>query len=123
VWEKAKAASDFALFRPHLERIVAMRREYVEFFAPYDSIYDPLLDGFEPGMKTAEVSTVFSTLRPALVELVQKIAERSAVDDRCLQGDFDEARRWDFGVLVLKRPGMTSTADRSLGTSPHSFAG
>jgi carboxypeptidase Taq len=106
VWEKAKARSDFALFRPHLERIVAMRREYVEFFAPYDSIYDPLLDGFEPGMKTAEVSAVFSILRPALVDLVQKTTARaSAVDDRCLQGDFDEARQWDFGVQVLKRLG------------------
>jgi carboxypeptidase Taq len=106
VWEKAKATSDFSLFRPHLEHIVAMRREYVEFFAPYDSIYDPLLDSFEPGMKTAEVSAVFSILRPALVDLVQKIAERaSAVDDRCLQGDFDEARQWDFGVQVLKQLG------------------
>jgi carboxypeptidase Taq len=106
VWEKAKPSSDFALFRPHLERIVAMRREYVEFFAPYDSIYDPLLDGFEPGMKTAEVAAVFSVLRPALVDLVQKIAERAgAVDDRCLQGDFDEASQCDFGVQVLKRLG------------------
>ncbi len=106
VWEKAKTASDFALFRPHLERIVAMRREYVEFFAPYESIYDPLLDGFEPGMKTAEVVAVFSVLRPALVALVQKIADRaSAVDDRCLQGDFDEGRQWDFGMQVLKRLG------------------
>jgi len=121
VWEKAKPASDFALFRPHLERIVAMRREYVEFFAPYDSIYDPLLDGFEPGMKTAEVAAVFSVLRPALVDLVQKIAERAgAVDDRCLQGDFDEARQWDFGVQVLKRLGYDFNRGRQ-DRSAHPF--
>jgi carboxypeptidase Taq len=121
VWEKAKTSSDFALFRPHLERIVAMRREYVEFFAPYDSVYDPLLDGFEPGMKTAEVAAVFSVLRPALVDLVQKIAQRAgAVDDRCMQGDFDEARQWDFGVEVLKRLGYDFNRGRQ-DRSAHPF--
>jgi len=47
-WEKARAESDFAYFQPHLEKIVELRKQYAEFFAPYDHPYDPLLDYFEP---------------------------------------------------------------------------
>ncbi len=32
VWEKAKDASDFAMFQPNLERLVELRREYADFF-------------------------------------------------------------------------------------------
>jgi carboxypeptidase Taq len=105
-WQDARGASDFARFQPHLERIVAMRREYAGFFAPYASIYDPLLDTYEPGMKTAEVRVVFATLRPPLVALVQKVGEHAgAVDDSCLKGDFDELAQWDLGLQVLRRIG------------------
>ena len=44
--------------------IVAMRRQYSGFFAPYDHVYDPLLDDFEPGMPTEKVRSVFAALRP-----------------------------------------------------------
>jgi len=58
-WREAKAQSDFARFRPYLERLVDLKREYARLFAPYDHIYDPLLDDFEPGMKTAQVKEIF----------------------------------------------------------------
>ena len=54
-WEEARANDDFSHFQPHLEKIVEMRRQYADFFLPYDHVYDPLLDDFEPGMTTAEV--------------------------------------------------------------------
>ena len=46
-------------FQPQLEKIIELRREYASFFQPYDHIYDPLLDEFEPGLKTADVQKVF----------------------------------------------------------------
>src|SRR5450759_1868725 len=60
VWEEAKSKSDFGLFRPALEKVVALKREYASFFSPYERIYDPLLDDFEPGMKTSEVQAIFN---------------------------------------------------------------
>src|SRR3990172_10832711 len=61
-WVQARAKSDFSLFRPHLQRIVELRREYADYFKPYDHVYDPLLDDFEPGLKTAEVKDIFARL-------------------------------------------------------------
>ena len=105
-WEKARAESNFSLFEPRLEKIVDLRREYANFFAPYEHVYDPLLDDFEPGMKAADVKSVFDTLRPRLIALVQAIAERGKpVDDAPLHLSFDEKKQWAFGVEVAKAIG------------------
>lgn len=105
-WEKARAESDFAYFQPHLEKIVELRKQYAEFFAPYDHPYDPLLDYFEPGIKTVEVKSVFDELRPQQVKLVQEITEQGVpVDDSVLHQHFDESKQWNFGVEVIKALG------------------
>jgi carboxypeptidase Taq len=101
VWEHAKTTSDFQLFRPHLEKIIELRREYAAFFKPYDHIYDPLLDEFEPGLKTADVQKVFSILRKKQVALIQELASRPQVDSSFLYKFFPEDMQWSFGVDVI----------------------
>jgi carboxypeptidase Taq len=101
-WEQAREQADYKRFQPHLEKIVELRRQYADFFSPYDHIYDPLLDDFEPGMKAAEVKAVFDALRPRQVELVQAIFENGRpVDDSFLHLDYDVDKQWDFGVEVI----------------------
>ena len=74
--KRPKNASDFSIFQPNLERLVELRRQYAEFFKPWDHVYDPLLDDFEPGMKTKEVQEIFEQLRPEQVELIKAISEQ-----------------------------------------------
>ncbi len=119
-WREAREASDFAKFRPYLERLVDLKRAYAQLFAPYDHIYDPLLDDFEPGMKTAEVQAIFATLRPQQVELIRAIAGRPQVEDGFLHQPFDEQKQWDFGVEVLTRFGYDWTRGRQ-DKSAHPF--
>lgn len=104
-WVQARAKSDFSIFRPHLEKIVELRREYADYFKPYDHVYDPLLDDFEPGLKTADVKEIFNRLRPQQVELVQEIASRPQVEDDFLHLNYDDQKQWDFGVDVITRFG------------------
>ncbi len=100
-WMEARRKSDFAMFQPHLEKIVALRQEYASFFPDCEHPYDALLDDFEPGMKTAEVIAIFDGLRPKQVELIKAIAARPQVDDSFLHQPFDEQKQWDFGVEVI----------------------
>ena len=96
-WQKAKGESNFPRFRPHMERVIELRRQYAEFFAPYDSVYDPLLDDFEPGMKAAQVKTIFTDLRKQQVALVQAIADKgNVIDDRLLYQRFPEDKQLAF---------------------------
>lgn len=100
-WEEAKSKNEFKLFQPHLERIVELRKEYAEFFKPYDHVYDPLLDDFEPGLKTEDVKEIFGKLRPQQVELLKKIAGKPIIDDAFLHIPYEEQGQWDFGVDVI----------------------
>jgi carboxypeptidase Taq len=89
-WVKAREQSDFSIFQPHLEKIVDLRKQYADLFKPYDHIYDPLLDDFEPGMKTIEVQEIFNELRPQQVALIQAIAEKQPPDNSFIKQDYDE---------------------------------
>ena len=116
VWEQAREKSEFVKFQPYLETIFELRRRYAALFVPYDHIYDPLLDDFEPGLKTAEVQAIFSSLRPQQVELIRAITERPQVDDSFLRQPYDEKKQWDFGVEVITRFGydwMRGRQDKS----------
>ncbi len=104
-WVQARANNDFSAFEPHLQRLVELRQEYANLFAPFDHVYDALLDDFEPGLKTADVQGIFDKLRPQQVELIKAIGERPQVDDSFLYGKFDEQRQWDFGIEVLTQLG------------------
>uniref|UniRef100_A0A7C4L0D6 Metal-dependent carboxypeptidase n=1 Tax=Bellilinea caldifistulae TaxID=360411 RepID=A0A7C4L0D6_9CHLR len=119
-WVQARSESNFALFQPHLEKIVELRREYASYFAPYDHVYDPLLDDFEPGLKTAEVQEIFARLRPQQVELIQAIATRPQVDDSFLHLKYDDQKQWNFGVEVATRFGYDWQAGRQ-DRSAHPF--
>jgi carboxypeptidase Taq len=104
-WGKARATNDFPLFQPHLEKIVDLAHRYAEIFAPYDHIYDPLVDIFEPGLKTADIKTIFNALRPQQVELIRQIASRPQVDNSFMHLTYDEQKQWDFGVEIITKMG------------------
>jgi carboxypeptidase Taq len=118
-WLEARAACDFAILLPHLERRLALIHEYVACHKPYVDPYDVLLDDHEPGMRTADVEAVFERLKEELVPLVTGISE--PVDDSCLRGDFAPERQRDFSLEVLSRWGMDDRAWR-LDDTVHPFA-
>jgi carboxypeptidase Taq len=106
-WERARKASDFALFLPHLDEILDLSVEIAEALGYEDRIYDALLDRFEPDLKTARVEALFAEMKAGLVPLGQAIAgQQGRVDDTFLRQDFPVDRQWDFGLEVLKRLGF-----------------
>ena len=103
IWEEARKQSDWAMFQPYLEKVIELRRQYVDCFDPADEDYDILLDDYEPGMKTAEVRAVFDELKAGLVPLIAEVSERTdAVDDSFLTGDFpiEEQKRVEREILA-----------------------
>lgn len=79
-WKKAKAANDWKMFQPELEKMVDLSRQYSEILAEVRDIpilYDAMLDQFERGMRSVDVSRIFGELRDKLVPLTSKCAEAS----------------------------------------------
>jgi carboxypeptidase Taq len=118
-WLKAREAHDYAIFRPQLDRLIELTREYVACHEPYDDPYDPLLDDHEPGMKTADVEVVFDRLRDGLVEMVDGLGE--PIDDSCLFGDYPVDRQRAFSLEMLEAWGMDDRSWR-LDDTVHPFA-
>ncbi len=119
-WEKAKESNNFTIFAPYLEKIIDLTREMANCFQPFDHIYDPLLNNYEPGMKTADVKRIFSELRPLQVDLIQWIANRPQIDDSFLHQYFDPQKQLQFGVEIAQAFGMDWSRSRQ-DKSAHPF--
>ena len=120
-WTQARSVSNFSLFRPHLEKIIDLKKRYVTFFPSADHPYDVLLDDFEPGMKTADVKAILGTLRPRQVELIRAAAERPPIDAAFLHVPYAEQELWTFAVDVITAFGF-NWADGRQDKSVHPFA-
>jgi carboxypeptidase Taq len=73
VWRNARAKSDFALFKPHLERLLELKKEEGEKLADGKDPYDALLDKSEEGLSSSIMDGIFKTLIPSLKQLVSKV--------------------------------------------------
>jgi carboxypeptidase Taq len=116
-WDKAKPASDFASFVPHLERQLELKRRYVDCFPETDTPYDVLLDEFEEGMTTAEVQRVFERLKEVLLPLIAEHSDQGA----SLQGPFPLERQQQASGLILNAFGWNPDMWR-IDETPHPFA-
>ena len=49
-WEEAKAANDYSIFQPHLQRMIAYTKKFAQYRDPQKDAYDLLLGDYEEGM-------------------------------------------------------------------------
>src|SRR5438132_6024740 len=73
VWQEARQANQFSVFQPWLEKIVKLKRQEAQAIGYKEAPYDALLDEYEPGATTAEITRAFAALREDLVPLVAAI--------------------------------------------------
>lgn len=75
-WAEARRQRGFAHFRPHLEKMIALKREEARALSSGGELYDALLDEFEPGARSAEIVPFLDELAAGLVPRVRAIAEK-----------------------------------------------
>ena len=110
-WAQARESAQFRIFAPHLERLLDLRRQYAGCFAPYEHIYDPLLDNFEEGSTAAQLDVLFAGLRAKLTPLFRRIIA-SQPDAVCPPGIYPEKEQLAFIDEVLHAVGFDFTRGR-----------
>ena len=121
-WVAARKASDFSLFRDDLQETLRLTREKADHLGFGDTRYDPLLDAFEPWMRTAELTAVLDALRGPLVDLLERIAGSPVtIDDAVLRRDYDVGAQRAFSDHLLAALGFSSHTGR-LDVSAHPFS-
>jgi carboxypeptidase Taq len=121
VWRDARRRSDFATFKPSLEKLVGLLREKADALGWTTSRYDALLDEYEPGASSSEIVTLFAQLRSELVPLLAAIRESGKTPDRgILTRDFPIDRQRLFAESAAAAIGFDFHRGR-LDESTHPF--
>lgn len=123
VWKEARAKSDFAMFRPWLEKMVNLTKRKAECYGvpAGGEMYDPLLDEYEPGMTARQVEAIFRPLRDRLAKFLADVTARGkAPKTDCLTVKVDAERQHRFGQFILEAMTFDLKAGR-LDVTTHPF--
>jgi carboxypeptidase Taq len=120
-WGEAKRASDFALFRPHLEKMVDYARRFAELYGYEACPYDALLDRFEPAMTSARLQEIIEPLRERLVPFIERLLTNGTPPDvSALDGRFSVDAQRAMARVVLGKIGYDFEAG-ALDDTMHPF--
>jgi carboxypeptidase Taq len=120
VWVTARAESNFSFFEPHLEKIVALTRKKADLWGYKVSPYDALIDDYEPGITSAQITPVLEDLRKALVDLLGQLTGK-AVGESYLDGHYPIEGQKAFSREVAAAFGYDFDSGR-IDTTMHPFA-
>lgn len=120
-WVEARRKSEFPIFQPHLEKILALNRQMADRWGFEVSRYDALLEGYETGARAAQLKILFAELRSEIVKLLSPAVERSrAVPATLLDGEYPVAAQQAFNREVAAAFAFDFNAGR-IDTTAHPF--
>lgn len=124
-WREQRQRNDWAGHLPALREVVRLTREEARHLADMSglSLYDALLDQYEPGMRSADIDRVFGDLRQWLPALIQRVVERQSREPTLAPvGPFPKSAQRALGEEVVRLLGFDMNAGR-LDESAHPFCG
>ena len=123
-WKQARAGNDFAAFLPHLREMIGNARKRSEFWGfggARGSLYDGLLDIYEPGMGEGEIGALFAVLRERLSAQLKEIGGRGKPPAVLDGKSFPVERQKEFCRWLLEHIGFDTRRGR-MDASAHPFA-
>ena len=125
-WQEARKLSDFSLFQPWFEKLLALHKRTAECLGWHDvdgEPWDALADQYEPGCTAKATEAIFTPLRQQLVDLLKALREASAgPDERLIRLHLPTDPMKRFVREVAERMGFDFTRGR-LDESTHPFCG
>ena len=120
VWHKAKETSDFELFRPVLERLVAFNRKFAGYYDKEKKPYDALLNEYERGTDMEFLDAFFGEVREKLVPLIEKIGQAEQIDDSFLHRHYPVESQRRFSDYLMEVMGL-DRGHCTIGETEHPF--
>ena len=74
-WRMAREKSDFMMYKPHLEKMIEIKKRIAEKIGYEKHPYDALLDSFEEELTVDELDNVFGDLTPRLQKIIKKLVD------------------------------------------------
>jgi carboxypeptidase Taq len=124
-WIEARQKSDFSLFAPHLEEVVGLLRDKAALLGKALELdpYDALADEFSPGLRSAEIDAIFTTLGRRLPGLIHEVIDLQAAKPPLeITGRFSVSKQRQLATELMKALGFPFDKGR-LDESEHPFTG
>lgn len=119
-WEEAKTKKDFAVFAPHLEKVIEMTIQSLQYEEPDKDPYEVLLEDHEAGMDSASIDKLFEELKEGLVPLLGQITAAPRPDTSALAGRYDIQAQKQVERLLLEYIGFDFESGTT-GETEHPF--
>jgi carboxypeptidase Taq len=122
-WAEAREKNQFQIFAPHLDEVLQLVRDKAALLGQALGLspYDALVDEFAPGLRVAEIDTLFSALSRRLPSLIREgIARQSDCLPMPIAGRFSPGKQKAFITEIMKAMGFAFDRGR-LDESPHPF--
>ena len=120
VWHDAKEKSDWEMFAPYLEKLVAFRRRFASLKDPSKPAYDVLLDQFEKGASMESLDPFFRTLREELSPVILEVAAREKPVPAFMKGPWAVSGQRLFSRKIMALEGI-DPLNCTLGETEHPF--
>ena len=122
VWHDAKEKSDWNMFAPYLEKLIAARRRFASLKDPAKPAYDILLDQYEKGAVMADLDPFFRTLREELSPVIREVAAREKPVPAFMKGPWPVAQQRIFSDKLMVLEGL-DPLNCAIGETEHPFTG
>ena len=121
-WAEARRNSDFEAFLPYLEKNVELKHRYLECFKDMGkSDYDILLDDYQEGARSEEITAIFERVKEVVIPLIREVKAAEPVPSDFAHGHFPVEKQEMVGREILERLGYSSESWR-LDPTVHPFA-
>ena len=117
---RGAAGWNFALFRPFLERTVALAREQADALGYDGHPYDPMVAVFEPGETAASLAALFDRLRAGILPILDSALGRPKPRTDFLDRSYPEDAQKAFCTDIARELGYDFARGR-LDATVHPF--
>lgn len=108
-WRQAREENNFALFAPHLEKVIELVKEKSLCLSEKSGLlpYDTLIDEHDPGGRTCEIDTAFHELEQELAPLIPRIIKAQTLHPpKKITAAIPVAKQIEFGKWLMNRIGF-----------------
>lgn len=101
-WLEAKTKADYTIFEPYLKKVIEATKKMISYRKSDKSIYDEMLNDFEPNMNQEKYDAFFAAVKERLVPLIKKVTNAKQIDNSFLFREYDIEDQKKFMDHLLK---------------------
>ncbi len=118
IWKEAKEKNDYALFKPYLNKMIQMTKEYYRYIDnETPNLYDVMLNQYETGVTSDLIDQWFTELKERILPLIRKNRKKRVYSPKI---KYTETELIECAKYLLEYIGFDLEKGK-LGIYPHGF--